>query len=168
MNASSGACTALNPYCATSDLSNGNCLSCYNGYSLSQGNCVIQATVTIPFCSITQGSTCIQCIQNYYLSNGKCNAVSTLCLTYDQNTGNCTSCIPGYFYQQNQCIFPSLGIDPLCTFYTNSYCTQCQSGSYLSNFVCNVVDPNCSMFDYNALVCKVCANGKFPNGPACI
>ena len=51
-----GKCTQLNPLCKTSDSDNGACLSCYQGYALSSGNCVVPAQVFIANCAVTSAS----------------------------------------------------------------------------------------------------------------
>jgi hypothetical protein len=41
LNVTSGRCVGLNPLCKTSNLTNGNCLSCYPGYTLANGLCSV-------------------------------------------------------------------------------------------------------------------------------
>ena len=36
-----GLCTIVDPQCKTYDITNGNCLSCYPGYSLESGKCIV-------------------------------------------------------------------------------------------------------------------------------
>ena len=63
---------------------------------------------------------------------------------------------------------PSLGIDPYCIEYSNSYCTTCVSGYALVNYVCTAVDVNCTDFDAVRNTCKACRNGRTPDGPRCV
>lgn len=163
-----GVCAQLNPYCKDSDLTNGNCLSCYAGYALSGNTCVVAAVVNIPYCAQVVGNTCASCINGYYVSAGACALVNVLCGTYDQSTGACLSCIPGYVFQAGQCILPSLGIDPNCAQYTNSYCTQCAYGYGLVNYWCNPIDPLCTQYNAATNSCTACAQGKTPQGTSCI
>lgn len=39
-----GKCTQASPLCKTFDKKNGNCLSCYNGYTILNGVCIISQT----------------------------------------------------------------------------------------------------------------------------
>lgn len=40
---STGSCQAVNPLCRTYNFSTGDCLSCYQGYSLLNGTCKISS-----------------------------------------------------------------------------------------------------------------------------
>lgn len=104
-------------------MTTGLCTSCYTGYSLIAGNCIVAAVVNIPYCSNVVGNQCTSCINGFFVENGACSLVNILCGTYDANSGNCLSCIRGYVFQSGICILPSLGIDPNCKHYTNSYCS---------------------------------------------
>lgn len=92
--------------------------------------------------------------------------VSILCATYDKRTGQCNSCINGYFYQDGECIYPAI-YDPRCTRYESAYCSQCTQGFYIHNYQCRAVHPQCLNFDYQAKVCRQCANGLLPYGADC-
>lgn len=164
----SGVCAQLNPLCKSSNLSNGNCIDCYGGYVLSGNTCIVAADLNIPYCVQYAGSSCVGCLNGYYPSNGTCALANVLCATYDQSNGACLSCIPGYVFQSGQCILPSLGIDPNCAQYTNSYCTQCQSGFALISYWCNPIDPSCTQFNPATNSCTVCSGGKVPQGTGCV
>ena len=118
----SGVCKQLNPLCKESNMRTGACRSCYPGYTLAGDTCIVAAAVTIPYCETVVGTVCVKCINGYYTDNGGCALANTLCATYDPTNGICKSCIPGYVFQQNECIYPSLGIDPNCAWYSNSFC----------------------------------------------
>lgn len=99
---SNGKCLPNNPLCAKSDPSNGQCLSCLNGFVLSTGNCIAS---TNQYCRVFSGPNCLECLNRYYLnSNGICVAVSSLCINYNNLTGACISCISGYTLQNGQCL----------------------------------------------------------------
>jgi hypothetical protein len=89
-----------------------------------------------------------------------------LCAGYNKQTGDCTGCVSGYFFQDNICVYPAL-YDQNCVRYENSYCSRCRLGFYLSNYLCQAIDPNCTSFNYNNLSCDQCANNMYPNGPSC-
>ena len=61
-----------------------------------------------------------------------------------------------------------MGIDPYCTYYTNSFCSKCVNGYALVQYVCTAIDPNCSNFDNIQNVCKTCKNNMTPQGPNCV
>lgn len=49
---------------------------------------------------------CIKCATFYYknkANNNKCEAVSPFCATYDEDTGGCTTCYPGYELAGTEC-----------------------------------------------------------------
>jgi proprotein convertase subtilisin/kexin type 5 len=163
-----GSCQQLNPLCKKSDMSTGYCTDCYSGYALSASTCIVAATVSIPYCNKVAGNACVECIQGYFVKAGKCELMSVLCASYDMNSGVCFSCVNGYVFQQGECIYPSMGIDPFCTFYENSFCTQCRSNYALVSYVCTAVDPNCLEFDSLTNTCRKCSTGKIPQGPSCV
>jgi hypothetical protein len=163
-----GLCHQLNPLCKTSNMTNGNCIDCYQGYTLSTNTCVEAAAVYIPNCAIVNGISCAECINGYYVSNGGCSAVSILCANYDKQTGACFSCVPGYVFQKGDCIQPALGVDPYCSLYSGPYCSTCMQGYALVNYVCTYTDVNCLEFDATRNQCNKCKNGKTPNGPNCV
>lgn len=136
--ANNGVCTQVDILCKTYSLENGFCTGCYTGYVLSNSKCILGQDLYIPFCKhVNSQGKCIECTDRYYLSNDVCTAVSLLCDAYNKLNGKCTSCTPGYFFQNDECIYPSLGVDPGCSFYTNSYCTKCKLGYYLDSFYCH-------------------------------
>lgn len=149
-------------------MTTGFCTDCYQGYVLSATTCIVAASVSIPYCATVIGNVCTACISGYYISNGGCALANVLCATYDPNTGACFSCIPGYVFQRGECILPSLGIDPYCTEYVNSYCSTCQQGYALVSYVCTSIDPNCTNFDNIRNTCMSCKGGKVAQGPICV
>jgi len=154
---STGVCRALNPLCRTSDMSNGACLSCYPGYQILNTDCIVAAAITIPFCQTVNGNVCALCINGYFTKDGGCALANTLCSSYDPMNGRCLSCIPGYVFQENECIFPSLGIDANCAFYTNSFCSRCLQGFALINYLCGPIDAKCRKFDQATNSCQSCS-----------
>jgi len=163
-----GVCQIVNPLCRTSN-SLGSCTSCYSGYVIQDGNCVIVQQVNIPYCQAIVNGYCQRCIHGYYVQSPlQCSPVSILCVTYDQNTGSCLSCITGYFLQVGQCIYPAMGFDQNCMNYdVSAYCSQCRPGFYLLNYVCARIDPFCVNFDTATSTCSRCGGGRTPNGAAC-
>lgn len=165
---STGTCNQLNPLCKSSNMTTGFCTDCYQGYVLAATTCIVAASVNIPYCKTVLGNVCDECISGYFVKSGGCELVNVLCATYDPKSGVCFSCIPGYVFQRGECILPSLGIDPFCTEYSNSYCTTCMKGYALVNYICTGIDPNCTNFDNIRNSCLSCANNKVPQGPLCV
>lgn len=82
--------------CKTFDRENGNCLSCYTGYEVADGTCIVSKTAD-PFCKkVDQSGKCAFCFQGYISIKGKCTQQNPLCKSIDKDTGGCTSCWPGY------------------------------------------------------------------------
>lgn len=52
-----------------------------------------------PYCNTfsPDGSCCLKCSYHYFMDkHGKCQPVSDWCKTWDDKTGDCTSCFAGY------------------------------------------------------------------------
>lgn len=68
---SAGNCQLADQLCATFDSSNGNCLSCYDGYRLNIGKCYLNNPILN--CKMFNGSICSVCEDNYYVGkDGSC------------------------------------------------------------------------------------------------
>lgn len=146
----------------------GDCLTCYQGYTVRDGTCGLQVIVTIPFCSISSAAgQCMECIEGYYVKDNVCKPVSILCATYDKQTGLCKSCITGYFYQASECVFPAFGVDPACEHYLNGFCDKCSVGFYLKSYICTEINRLCLEFDYQNTKCLNCHNAT-PQGAECV
>jgi hypothetical protein len=149
-------------------------LSCYQGYALSNGNCVLY---TDPNCLQWSGSKCVSCIPWTYYNGSKCVQVNTQCRTYNKFNGKCTSCYNGWLLSSGTCIVNPdqqckvVGCDGVCeacyggyyynlnegkcvvgnslckgmSFYGN--CLGCYSGYYLKNGQCYMKDLLCASFD---------------------
>jgi len=160
---STGQCLDVSPFCRTFDPIYGNCLTCIYPYFLQSDGTCKQA---IP----SQGGAINvnSCPENYYMRQGTCVAVNPLCLTFDVDTGLCTSCRDsgrflnaagvcilieeycGYrtYFDNGNC----LPVSPLCdTFdYTTGYCTTCRDSTILGeNGTCVYNDP-CKERQYRA------------------
>lgn len=151
---SNGRCVLANQQCATID-SSGRCSSCYSGYSLQNGNCV--ASVGDPNCrSYSQLGSCVQCATSYFISNGVCTLSSSLCASTDRN-GVCLSCYPGYSLRNGNCsVFIQ---DPNCKQYSDSGCSLCSSGFYMSEGKCVLISPLCSTANNVTGRCLSCYPG---------
>lgn len=85
-----GSCTKTSDLCRTAD-SNGLCTSCYGGYTLVSGDCMVP-TNNDPNCNQKSGAICLNCMDRYYLLNNVCTKLTRNCAIYDPSTGFCMSC----------------------------------------------------------------------------
>ena len=118
----------------------GNCTNCNVNYQILNGDCVLIPKSRDANCAVSNSnSDCIQCLPNFYLSrvNGTCTTISMLCLNFDHNSQVCTQCQSGYFLQDGDCIYPSLGYDAYCVPYSGSYCDRCRDGWKIVNYMCS-------------------------------
>lgn len=155
---SRGKCTRFNPLCATTNPNNGDCLSCYPGYVLNQGNCSIGSTVTIQNCRIVENGQCTQCANNFFKApNNTCVQISPLCATADPQSGNCLSCYQGYGLQNGACVInPAIAN---CRQTANNLCAECSTGFFLQNGGCIQISPLCATADPRTGSCVSCYAG---------
>lgn len=101
-------CMQINQLCATANSSNGNCLSCYGGYTLINGECVIAAQDVKPPAKSTAVLNATENTQAEASaeSNSLLNMLETSigCLQTDFGTGECRSCQGGYALINGSCI----------------------------------------------------------------
>lgn len=65
----------------------GQCTSCYPGYSLASGVCAA-AIKSDPYCETNNANgQCMKCYTGYYLNNNKCTALNPLCKTSNTTSG---------------------------------------------------------------------------------
>lgn len=152
LNANSGVCTIIPALCQTCD-NYGNCLSCWPGFSLSSGTCIVptsggNASPTDPECSNYVAPNCLSCYGGWYLDiNGVCQLANPLCATVD-TFDNCLTCYPGYVLIAGNCLVAN----PLClTVDANNNCLTCYPGFTVSNGACvgSTANPLCATTDSN-------------------
>lgn len=97
-------CRQVNPQCNTFDVNNGACLTCYSGYSISNGNCVLTETLLPPNClEISNAGQCIRCSIGYTINaEGKCIERMPGCQTFLPD-GRCINCSIGYLMFDGTC-----------------------------------------------------------------
>ena len=105
---SDGVCTPVNDLCKTNDV-NGRCLTCYDGYLLNDGTCVLSDVVKPSDLGCGKwdwnNQVCISCSNGFtFNANKVCVAVSDQCKSYDVN-GSCTACFKGYDLANGVCSF---------------------------------------------------------------
>lgn len=94
-------CVPVSDFCKTSNL-NGACTSCYSGYDLNNGACLVSPSNTIRPSDLGcsnwdwNKNICLTCSTNWFFNSNKvCSQVSDLCKSHSSN-GKCTSCYDGY------------------------------------------------------------------------
>lgn len=105
-----GVCVPVSDQCRTFD-QQGQCLSCYQGYDLAKGACIVSASNTARpsdlGCSLWDWNqkVCLTC-SKWWVRNANTNAcvpVSDLCKDYDTTTGGCVSCYQGFNLNKGVC-----------------------------------------------------------------
>ena len=87
---------------------NGDCTECYKGYSVKEGQCILDGVI-VPHdlgCGTWDwdNQVCLACSNNWVFNEDKrCIAVSDQCKAHAEN-GDCTSCYKGYHLEEGQCI----------------------------------------------------------------
>ena len=168
--ASSGKCEPLNPLCRTSNLANGNCLSCYPGYSLTGGSCsVFFRDANCQEYDAT--NTCKSCSGRYYLDSlaGKCQPISPLCRTFNNVNGACTACYQGYNLDGFSCVISTVtNSDTKCrTFNSNKICLACYDGYFIQNGECQEVSKLCKTSNAQTGLCLSCYTGYILSAGVC-
>ena len=169
-------CVKVSDLCQTFDYTAGICKSCYSGYALnSASQCVVSQSSSSanPLCSKWTGSICNSCAQgSFFNSNGICTQVDSSCKTWDNLSGVCTSCYPGYSLSANSCVKSNnqnSGDSNCNQFDSNGNCVKCSTGFYFNiNLVCTQIDTNCQSFDSINKVCTACYVGYQLSSNQCI
>jgi hypothetical protein len=152
-----GHCKATDPLCKAYD-SQGLCLSCYNGFTLSNKSCVIIIETLDPYCYELNGSICVKCSRGYrFDSQGKCISLDTRCERYDATNSSCLQCYGGFMVGDGGlCV---LITEAGCLAWANQSCQSCSKGYYLFQGHCLKMDPYCSIFNYSSFTCLACYSG---------
>ena len=124
------------------DKNNQHCLSCKDKLNLEEGNCKENCSEG----SMALNKTCIKCNINY-------------CSSFLINTCNCTSCIEGYFMNNEKNICEECSNECKTCEKENNYCTSCIEGKYLNKEE-NKCE-NCSE------ICGTCSSGIKGNNNNC-
>ena len=158
-------------------ISNNNCTSCANGYTLNTntttGNSYCSYTGwTIQYpCSQIENGRCIQCYYPFNPSvtqNSQCStcnvAYCAVCNT--TNLQSCTSCVPGFVLSSGVCNPPQWS--PFCNQNNGSNCLNCIDGYYLSqnSNVCIPCPSTCTNCVSNG-TCLSCMTGYYLNNGTC-
>ena len=172
----------MSDFCKTW-IANGKCDSCYDGYDLSSGECVLRkqqlpvqpqpgtGPSAIPGCAQVQNGVCVKCAFRYYAANGLCRAVNDLCKSWNDNNGACTDCYDGYELSSGECVLrkqqlpvqPQPGTGPSaipgCAQVQDGVCVKCAYRYYAANGLCRAVSDMCKSWNDNNGACTDCYDG---------
>ena len=177
-NPLSNLCESCNQNCLNcTDQAYDSCISCYEGYYLSVGEC-LKCDTNCKNCNETS-SYCLDCNSNTYLFENKCydecpegflkNDVLNYCALCDQScltcfspgtSNNCLSCFQGFYFINNNCLLCDNNCNS-CDI-ASSNCTSCPIHNYLHNYQCiascpigyyGSIDGLCLPCDDNCLTC---------------
>ena len=163
----SGVCSPVSDQCATWNSVNGNCLSCYGGYLLQSGACVVNPSPfnggSNPLCSTWAGTQCIKCSTRcFFDAAGICTSVSDQCQTYDPSNGYCFTCYAGYSLANGVCTASPTSIpsDVGCSTWNaaQSVCLACSHRFYFNGAQCMPVSDQCQIWDVTGQ-CTACYSG---------
>ena len=119
-------CIIVDPSCVTFDERDGSCTSCYAGYEIIGKACVLSENKDTrdPFCKEFFGDICAQCSNRYFINGfGFCQEVNPLCNNYDQSTGNCLTCYPGFAIEGTGCVETTSEVtDQYCKTWEGTVC----------------------------------------------
>jgi hypothetical protein len=160
VNQNTGICGATNPICLTVNGLNA-CTSCYSGYTLSNGNCIISGGVTNldPNCAQFQNGQCISCSSRSYMTPQGCTLVDPECQVWTAY-GICTKCYSGYTVLNGGCILQTQ--TPVITQ------TICYYRQVLISGVCVQVNGQCQTWSSVTALCTSCYVGYTLQSGACI
>lgn len=136
-------CVPVNPLCNEYN-SSGECTSCYSGYTVSGGQCII-TQARDPNCRTPVGNACQSCYAGYFYSSsaGLCKLLNPLCKTSNASTGACTSCYPGYNLDNGSGNCVVFFRDPNCKEFNGNDCIKCSERFYINAGKCLPVNPLC-------------------------
>ena len=158
-----GTCLFVNTAGCQTILSNGECQSCNNGYTLTADYTCRLILNPIPFCltysAVTGDVTCLECGYGYLLQNNSCVLEIQNCVQYSADHTYCIQCASGMVLSDfwNQC-FNAIAN---CSSYQDNVCVQCQDGFTLNSLLnlCNLNVPNCLNFSSDGSQCLSCVPG---------
>ena len=162
----------MNPLCATSNLQNGQCLSCYPGYSLVGGSCGV--SFRDPNCQDYNNATntCNKCALRYFYDQlkAKCMPVNIFCQDYNLVTGACTSCFTGYRLNNGECaLSTATNSDINCkTFGASGLCVECYNGFFVRVGKCEKLNLLCATSNLQTGACLTCYQGYTLSNGDCV
>lgn len=176
---SRGVCSAVSDQCKTWS-SSGLCSTCFKGYDLKNGLCVLSSFNTINPSDVGcskwdwDNQICVQCSNGWAFNDNKvCMPVSDQCKSWD-STGVCTSCFKGYDLKSGSCVSSSFNnaqpSDLGCGKWDwdSQICLQCSKGwTFNANKICTAVSDQCKTWD-SAGLCSSCFKGYDLKNGSCV
>lgn len=155
-----GICTSASSLCNSFDKSTGDCLTCFGGYDLEKGVCIVSPSNTAAPADLGcatwdwNNQKCLACSHRWaFNANNICVPVSDQCTTTD-SAGHCSTCYKGYDLKDGQCLFSlsnnAKPADLGCGTWDwdNQVCLKCSNGwTFNSNKVCVAVSDQCKSHD---------------------
>ncbi|ELP91786.1 protein serine/threonine kinase, putative [Entamoeba invadens IP1] len=138
----SSVCLMCPSTCETCDQTNGNCLTCLNGFTLKDGKCDTCEAGTYSYNGI-----CLSCPDLTYSVMGsiECAICDSSCKSCDKTNGYCTSCESG------------MGI-------SDKKCANCPAGSFSnSSFLCEECPIGAYSSTQKSSTCISCSDGTYSN-----
>ncbi|EAR81858.2 zinc finger lsd1 subclass family protein (macronuclear) [Tetrahymena thermophila SB210] len=161
-------------YTCSYPLDSSSCLSCYNGFYLSNKQC-LPCDSECSSCQIT-ANNCTQCSDNYIFDE-----VEEVCLPICAQTcktctlplmnNQCSSCFDGYYLNNYSCV-PCQSPCQNCIDQSNCLsCLKDYSYNQQTN-QCNLICPDlcqqCQFNKDNQIQCLVCIDGFYLNNQSCL
>lgn len=106
---SSNQCKLPNFNCSSYNQTDGGCLTCFPGFTLTNYQCVIISKINNCL-SYDSFGNCLQCSHMFFITNNTCISVNPLCQNYNSFNGDCTSCFPGYALKGKACVQQSSSV----------------------------------------------------------
>jgi hypothetical protein len=170
-----GYCFQVSNDCASHDAS-GSCTSCYKGYKLNSGACVL-AELQKPKdfgCKLWDWDhqKCLECSARFVFdADGYCFQVSNDCASHDAS-GSCTSCYKGYKLNSGACVLAELQKpkDFGCKLWDwdHQKCLECSARFVFdADGYCFQVSNDCASHDASGS-CTSCYKGYKLNSGACV
>ncbi len=98
-----GYCLQADTLCKTFDLYGGDCLTCYDGFTLEKAKCIPLTKQSR--CKLYDfQNVCVDCEKGWFVAQGGvCKEVPSVCLTYQMAGGACVTCQVGYWQVNGVC-----------------------------------------------------------------
>ena len=148
-----GACVPVSDQCKTFN-GFGACVSCYKGYNLVMGKCVVAPLEKVTDIGCGKWNwdqkICLECSVRYVFNAARtCVPVNDNCRAWDQS-GACTDCYAGYLLQGGSCTQGN----SLCeNSNAQGACTSCYTGYLLDNGSCIPISKLASLALYYSQCC---------------
>jgi hypothetical protein len=173
-------CVPVSDQCKT-NAANGDCLTCFKGYDLVNGQCILSlsnnATPSDSGCGLWDwnNQVCLQCSKGWIFNINKvCVVTSDLCQSIDSVTGACTSCYEGYDLTNGSCVYSSFNnarpYDLGCSTWDwkKQVCLKCSHRWFFnSQNKCVPVDDNCNAYAADGS-CSTCYAGYAVSNGVCL